>query len=112
MSSSSFLEQIPAFVTTVTDGLFTNVEIPSGDLTSSSWNKFVYRVYEGSGVTQEACTAMCAFDYDSIDRTYDYGCYDHYRHIQIINYINRIFCQVRHYPLLPSIHLCTSLARE
>ena len=78
VSSKSFLDQISAFVTTVTDDLFTNVEIPSGDLTSSSWNKFVYRVYEGSGITSKTCTAMCAFDHDSIDATYNYGCHDRY----------------------------------
>ena len=70
-------------MTTVIDNLFTNVQIPSGDLTSSSWNRFVYRVYEGSSITETTCTAMCAFDHDNIDGTYDYGChsgsYDYYR---------------------------------
>ena len=60
-------KQISAFVTSVTNDLFTTVDVPSHDLahtTASSWNKFVYRIYSGSGVTDTSCTAMCAFDHD------------------------------------------------
>ena len=33
------------------------------------------RIYSGPGVTQRTCTSMCAFDHDTIDGTYDYGCH-------------------------------------
>ena len=50
------------FTTTTTD-VFTTEVIPSSDLSGSSWNRYVYRVYNGSHVDQDRCTAMCAFDF-------------------------------------------------
>ena len=47
--------------------MFTTEAIPSGDLTDSSWNKYVYRIYSGSHVDQDVCTAMCAFDFPNSD---------------------------------------------
>ena len=46
-------KRISAFVTTVTDGLFTTVVVPPSDLTTSSWNKFVYR--DGQKVLALGC---------------------------------------------------------
>ena len=66
---------ISGFVTDKTTDEFTNYEIAASELTTSSWNKFVYRVYEGTNVDQDTCTTMCVFDYDNIDVTYDYGCH-------------------------------------
>ena len=51
-----------AFAATTTDDFATEV-IPSGDLSLSYWNKYVYRVYSGSNVDQDRCTAMCVFDH-------------------------------------------------
>ena len=60
----------------MTDGIWTTLIIPNSELTSSLWNKYVYRVYEGSHVDQSTCTAMCAFDYDDVDGgIYSYGCH-------------------------------------
>ena len=51
-----------AFASTTTDDFATEV-IPSSDLSLSYWNKYVYRVYSGSNVDQDRCTAMCVFDH-------------------------------------------------
>ena len=50
-----------------TSGVFTTEELPSSDMAGSSWNKYVYRVYSGSNVDQDRCTAMCAFDQPKVD---------------------------------------------
>lgn len=66
---------VSGFVTAKTTDEFTNWEIAASELTSSSWNKFVYRVYEGANVDQDTCTAMCVFDSDRISATLSYGCH-------------------------------------
>ena len=71
---SHFLS-ISGFVTAKTTDEFTNFEIAASELTTNSWNKFVYRVYEGTNVDSDTCTAMCVFDFDNVDGTYDYGCH-------------------------------------
>ncbi len=53
-----------AFSTSKTDGVFDTMVIPSGDLSGSSWNKYVYRTQSGSN--SYTCTAMCAFDYNNV----------------------------------------------
>ena len=58
---------LSGFVTSVTNGIFTNLQIPNSDLMSSSWNMYVYRAYEGAHVNQSTCTAMCAIDYPNQD---------------------------------------------
>ena len=50
----------------MTDGIWTTLKIPNSELTSSLWNKYVYRVYEGTHVDQSTCTAMCAFDHPNV----------------------------------------------
>ena len=50
-----------------TSGVFITEELPSSDMAGSSWNKYVYRVYSGSNVDQDRCTAMCAFDQPKVD---------------------------------------------
>ena len=57
--------QISAFVTTVTNDVFTNLQIPNSQLTSSSWNKYVYQMHEAANVNHSTCTAMCAFEFDN-----------------------------------------------
>ena len=42
-------------------------DIPIVDLTDSSWNKYVYRIYHGSNVDEDRCNVMCAFDYPNAD---------------------------------------------
>ena len=74
-TSKSFPWSISGFVTAKTSDEFTNYEIAASELTASEWNKFVYRVYEGTNVDQDTCTAMCVFDFDNVDGTYDYGCH-------------------------------------
>ena len=64
--------QISAFVTTVTNDEFTSLQIPDSQLTSSSWNKYVYQVHEGTNVNGSTCTALCAFEFD---RGYDSNCH-------------------------------------
>ena len=58
---------LSGFVTSVTNGIFTNLQIPNSDLMSSSWNMYVYRAYEGAHVNQSTCTAMYAIDYPNQD---------------------------------------------
>ena len=74
-TSKSFPWSISGFVTAKTTDEFTNYEIAASELTTSEWNKFVYRVYEGTNVDQDTCTTMCVFDFDNVDGTYDYGCH-------------------------------------
>ena len=50
-----------------TDGVFTTTIVPNSELTDSSWNRYVYRVYSGSNVDFDRCTTMCAFDYPNVD---------------------------------------------
>ena len=64
--------QISAFVTTVTNDVFTNLQIPNSQLTSSSWNKYVYQMHEGANVNGSTCTALCAFEFDN---GYDSNCH-------------------------------------
>ena len=64
--------QISAFVTTVTNDVFTNLQIPSSQLQASSWHKYVYQIHYGANVDRSTCTAMCAFEFDS---GYDSNCH-------------------------------------
>ena len=41
--------------------------IPNTELTDSSWNKYVYRIYSGTNVDFDRCTTMCVFDYPNVD---------------------------------------------
>ena len=56
------------FVTTNTGGTFEEFIIPSADLVSSRWNKYIYRVYRATDgdANIHTCKAMCVFDSDNI----------------------------------------------
>ena len=56
------------FVTTNTGGTFEEFIIPSADLVSSRWNKYIYRVYRATDgdANIHTCKSMCVFDSDNI----------------------------------------------
>ena len=56
------------FVSSNTGGVFEEFLIPAGELISSQWNKFIYRMYTPSDgdANVHTCKAMCVFDSDNI----------------------------------------------
>ena len=64
--NTCFAKNSAGFSTT-TSGVFASQVIPHGDIVGSSWNRYVYRLYQGSNVDQNRCTTMCAFDHPNSD---------------------------------------------
>ena len=63
LTVNTYFTKSPAGFSTTTSGVFASKVIPHGDLVGSSWNRYVYRLYQGANVDQNRCTTMCVFDH-------------------------------------------------